>query len=327
MTEPHFGSHPTSLTITPTDPRDADAQTRQTLTHMAEIIRKEAAAPIVHTASEHAGILTGSRIEGAQREWQFVRGTVEFQGDEAILSRVLGISDALDLLIEPSRLLTMPRPAGDCDDQVMLAGAMLTHAGVPVELVVTKSDEDDPTRWSHVFLQVVLENGQRYVLDCSHGPYPGWEVPRQYDRLVYNLQGKEIHPPMPINMNRGLGGDDFGGESGYDWSYDVPSQSEIYYGGGGAPQNMPSNNSGWDTVLQGLVKTSGSIAQQYIAPLQKGEYVQQLADGSYVRSNAVAGAVPFPGTSLSVATGNISPTMILLGVAALVAVVVMSGKH
>ncbi len=209
---------------------------------------------------------------------------------------------------------------------------MLTRAGVPVELVATKSDEKDHSRWSHVFLQVVLENGQRYTLDCSHGEYPGWEVPRQYARVVYNLNGKEINPPMPIPINRrGLsaGGDTSEQDYGA-YTYDQePWTSEPYYGGDGAPQNMPSSaggGSGWSSLIANLASTWGTtgaaIAQQKIAPLNVGEYIVN-ADGS-IRARQVPGAIP---QGLAISSGSLSP-MALLGIAAVVAgVFIFGGKR
>lgn len=91
-----------------------------------------------------------------------------------------------------------------------------------------------------------------------------------------------------------------------------------YYGGGGS--------SGWASVLQSLTKTGGSIAQQALAPLLPGEFIQQNADGSLVRSRLVPGAIP-SSTGLTFGTSSLSP-MVLVGIVGVViAIAVMSSKR
>jgi hypothetical protein len=322
----YFGIEP-QLSVIHTDLKDQNAGTRRTLQRMGEIIRKEANAPLVLDACKYAGILSGSRLQRAQGCWEWIAQYVRFQSDEPILNR-LGFEQALDLLIEPSLLLTMPAAAGDCDCQELLAGAMLTRVGVPVELVATKSDEDDRDRWSHVFLQVVLEDGRRYTIDCSHGLYPGWEVPRQYARIVYNLQGKEINPPMPYRNNRGLGAPGDTSEADFgNYGYDEPWTSDVYYGSdAGNIGRSGTGTNNWSNILGGLVqtwgKTGAAIAQQNLAPLNVGEYVVN-PDGS-VRARAVPGALPSSALSLGGGT-SFSPVM-LFGIAALIGAAVIFGS-
>ena len=67
----------------------------------------------------------------------------------------------------------------DCDGYT-LYGACLLHAlGVPVKLVTVSADEQEPERYSHIYVVAYPagEAGPRVPLDFSHGPAPGWECP------------------------------------------------------------------------------------------------------------------------------------------------------
>ncbi|MEX1159542.1 MAG: transglutaminase-like domain-containing protein [Balneolaceae bacterium] len=48
---------------------------------------------------------------------------------------------------------TMDQKFGDCDDQSVLAGALLSSIGVPVRFKVVKANPDNRSAYSHVYLQ------------------------------------------------------------------------------------------------------------------------------------------------------------------------------
>ncbi len=63
---------------------------------------------------------------------------------------------------------------GDCDDYVILMGALLRSAGVPVTVVLTSARADG--EYDHVFLMVQTEGGPIYS-DAIHGSPFGWHLP------------------------------------------------------------------------------------------------------------------------------------------------------
>lgn len=303
-----------------TDPSQPDQQVQLTIDQMREIVHKETNSPQVAAAVRAAGAYRGSNRSKSQAVWRWIRRNVQFQDDNEVLADALGMPGAQDLLIEPSRLLTMPQPMGDCDDQTMLAAAMLTRAGVPVEFVVAACDPETPERFSHVYLQSKLESGDDYNLDCSHGYAPGWEVPRRFRRAVFGLSPQYIGSLGLAGL-----GDDYGGATGYDWDYSTsgyPEQwtSEVYDGGGvssGILNNSGSSSSAWANLFGSLVKP-GAI----LNPLHSGEYVQTAAG---VQSRAVPGAAPYP-SGTGGALPSISPTVMLAIAGIGIAAVAFSGK-
>lgn len=96
----------------------------------------------------------------------------------------------IETLIRPRDLARMPAPQGDCDDFAMYAAAHLTARGVPCSFATVAADPSHPNEYSHVYL-VAYPNGQRVSVDCSHGPYPGWEAGGLADRGRWTGKRKE----------------------------------------------------------------------------------------------------------------------------------------
>lgn len=170
-------------------------------------IRERAAHPIVLAAvgqlrRQYQLGPRAPRLAIAQAVHGWIRETLTFRQDEPLLEE-FGYPEGAEVLIEPARLLTMPIPRGDCDDYTMLVCALLAAQGVPSEIVTIAADPEQPQRWSHVFAEAVLENGDRITLDASHGPYPGWRPPHYYaekkwgvvapaPRLTTGLNGYQV---------------------------------------------------------------------------------------------------------------------------------------
>lgn len=65
--------------------------------------------------------------------------------------------DGIEWLQTP--LITLKNKYGDCDDQSILAGALLSSIGVPTRFKVVKADPRKPNAFSHVYLEYQA-NGQ-----------------------------------------------------------------------------------------------------------------------------------------------------------------------
>lgn len=178
---------------------DTNTLTAATVDRMRVGIETGAADPVVQQAVIQAargvGDWTRDQRGVCLGVWEWVRRHVNFVEDESQLTGALNLHGELELLIYPGVLLRMAQPAGDCDDFVMLAGAMLTSAGIPVEVVTVKADGQDPNRWSHVCLQAHTNDGP-VMLDCSHGRHLGWVAPRYYEIKGWGVipaQGQALH--------------------------------------------------------------------------------------------------------------------------------------
>ena len=66
---------------------------------------------------------------------------------------------------------------GDCAIFTTLIQALLLYRGIPYETVCVAVDPRQPAEYTHVYPRAVRADGSRVVLDASHGPWPGWEVP------------------------------------------------------------------------------------------------------------------------------------------------------
>lgn len=165
-------------------PADDDAAVFQTLDAINAIAQRTAREPEVLAAAAYAtdDLPAGcSRRETCEAVWAWVRRHVRFVQDESLFA------GAREVLVEPPLLLTMQDPRGDCDDFTMLLLAMLQSLCIPARAIVIGADPEQPTRFSHVCAEAVLEDGSRMTLDASHGPYAGWEAPLRTRRLPWTL--------------------------------------------------------------------------------------------------------------------------------------------
>ncbi len=128
----------------------------------------------------------------------------------------------------------------------MLTCAMLLCAGIPCEIVTIKADQQDPTRFSHVYCQALLENGKALVMDCSQGSqhgYPcGWEAPEYFDRKTWGA----MQPEPRSKAMHGLGEIDWGGilETGIDRGFDLASMAVMPVGYVQTPNSVANYGSG-----------------------------------------------------------------------------------
>lgn len=166
-----FGSLPTNITRTPAS-SDPDTAVAQTVVLMLGAIERAAGSPIIQRSASGSSL---PWISAAHAFW-FSKSHVKFVNDDKLLRIALGICTPEEFLIEPPRLITMPRPRGDCDDFTMLVCSLLACDGIPYQIETVAADPRVPGIYSHVFCSAIVD-GQHLPLDASHGAYPGWEVP------------------------------------------------------------------------------------------------------------------------------------------------------
>ena len=190
----HFGgSAPVRLQLLE-QPEDDDARTAHTVSLMRGLIQADAAAPQVQEAARQATANARTPGEILSGIWNWIRARVQFVED-AEPARSIGAIDpaSTEVLIRPRDMLTMRRPAGDCDDFAMLTASLLQAAGIPAELVSVAADPAAPEVFTHIYC-VARPAGGRVVMDTSHGDAPGWEVRPAGKSKTWRLK------PMPRQL-------------------------------------------------------------------------------------------------------------------------------
>lgn len=91
--------------------------------------------------------------------------------------------------------------AGDCDEYVIVQGSLLGALGYPTRIVTIAADPHEPSRFSHVYIEVLVQ-GHWLPLDPTQDhAIPGWEPPRHFRKKVW---GSMITRQRQRRMN-GLG--------------------------------------------------------------------------------------------------------------------------
>jgi hypothetical protein len=95
-------------------------------------------------------------------------------------------NNAVEVLIRPVdvslAIASGQRVKGDCDDFSQYAACLLWALQVPCVFVTVAADTKYPNVYSHVYV-ASYQDGERKVLDCSHGLFSGWEVPNRFGKL------------------------------------------------------------------------------------------------------------------------------------------------
>jgi hypothetical protein len=165
--------------------------TKQTVEKMCEHVRNAQADPMLqaiaqkiwlstHTPAENVRSGAGRRrgaAEGLSAIWLWVKNHIKFLHDDVLTRVLFNENDHFELLISPPVMLRMKAPSGDCDDFTMLACALACAMGYQWGIVTLACDRKRPGDYSHVYGCAWLPDGVMCPLDCSHGKYPGWEVP------------------------------------------------------------------------------------------------------------------------------------------------------
>lgn len=166
-------------------PEDPHGQVRVTMSRLRRLLRMDSQDPWFQ---QHAQVIRTASQDPIKAVWDHCKQMMRFQSDEETAKRLetkdTRKEDAIEVLIRPidQALLIQLRGIGveDCDGYELYAGCLLTALGVPASLVTVSADEDEPSRFSHVYLAAYpmgYDKRPRIPLDFSHGDYPGWECP------------------------------------------------------------------------------------------------------------------------------------------------------
>ena len=157
------------------------------------------------------GLVDSLQLQGLDTDkqvrfiWGWVKNHVRYVEDDVLLGRA-GI-DPYDkeLLHEPAlmvqQVLTRGYTEGDCDDFVTLFATLVAAANDRAGLsFVTIKTADQGDIWAHVYLYIYCPCGKRIVVDSSHGPMLGWELPNPTELQEWVVRG--IKPKTEVERNR-----------------------------------------------------------------------------------------------------------------------------
>lgn len=334
--------------------KDPDTATRQTVEKMSDYIRDAIADPAVRACADYAwkrfGLSSPSPEAKCWAVFWWVKHCISFRQDEATMFRV-GLHDEQDLLIAPSVLVRMADPAEDCDGFTMLGSAMLAILGIPVYIGTAAADHSRPQEFSHVF--PIAKIGDRVLpLDMSHGPRPGWMIPRRdvlrfqawgldgkptnditvptfqglhgYVRVGNGLAGGRVRFTRP-GLRRGVGDWDEAGNYIPDppTSYQAPDTSTpVVFSSPPATATTPAGGSSqWANILGALGAGGLNLANTLLKP---PAYVQTTYNPLTGQSSSTTINGPVgPGTALATGASafgasGISPFMLIAGIGLIV---------
>ena len=157
---------------------EGDAGSIATLHRIAELIRLP--DPLVDRFTDILSVAIGELQGGEPHPVELVRLVFEWVRTHMLYTPDRNDSDILDEIRTPGYLLyeieTFGAALGDCDDYVILEGAVLYRLGFPVTLEAISREEDQML--DHIYASTMVD-GQRIALD-GIVDYPfGWEVPEE----------------------------------------------------------------------------------------------------------------------------------------------------
>jgi hypothetical protein len=311
---------------------DTDTSTARTVAMMCDYINQAVSDPAVRQAAAYcAKHFAAGRNDPASLAWAvfwYVKHCVRLRNDEATLFRI-GARDEFDLLIAPSVLVRMKDPAEDCDGFTMLCAALCSILGVPVFIATVAVSPDDPSRWSHVF-PCAMVSGSVLPLDASHGPGPGWMVPRsRISRFqAWGLDARPVDIGISkfqglhgyVRSRSGFGDCDYEGDptcvAGGAQNF-LPVDTIPSSGGGGGSSSGGSSSFDLTSFFANLFGNAAKVATVATAPVP----TYRLPNGTIV-----TGVAPGQASALfGLGTSSMLP-VIGLGLAALLVVGVMGSK-
>lgn len=166
-------------------PNDPDGQVAHTIRQMIDYAITDSRSFLIQQDARLALQLgNGDPVSGVFR---LVKSRMKFQQDHDTAMQVTGLpvdpEDVVEVLIRPVDTSQFYRQLGqaieDCDGFQMYGASLLLALGIPVAFVTISAEDEDPSRFSHVYLAAYPKHSdgsvERVAIDCSHGPYPGWE--------------------------------------------------------------------------------------------------------------------------------------------------------
>jgi transglutaminase-like putative cysteine protease len=150
-----------------------------TLAHMAGLIRQP--DPLVDDFTDKMSVLDAEGAALAEQIFEWVRARMVYTPD---LNNGLVVEEIRTPGYLLREIATIGNALGDCDDYVVLLGALYRRLGFPVTLVAVSTHED--RQLDHVYLAVDTEEGRVAADGIMWEPF-GWEVPtdEQTNRLEY----------------------------------------------------------------------------------------------------------------------------------------------
>ena len=97
-------------------------------------------------------------------------------------------------------LLRRHNKAADCDDFVILTGALLQAIGHPVRIVIIGNNREDKEDFSHIYLQTLVGNTWISLDGSVPGAKMGWEAPKFTTKKVITLDGLEFAEKKTSNI-------------------------------------------------------------------------------------------------------------------------------
>jgi hypothetical protein len=317
--------------------------TAQTIGLMRQYACEDSQSSIVRKAALLATKGNESSKACAVKIHQWIRQRVRFQTDEETAASFCDDPAQAEVLIRPVDILTMPEPAGDCDDFSMLCAAMLQAVGIRACFTTVAADAAEPNVYSHVYVKAQVEDGW-LSLDCSHGSYAGWEVTPKGKKKTWPLR--------MIDMVRTLSGyDPVDGTYTPDVTPAPPADTSsttinLPWFGSGATTPAPGIQTGtpWyapstpapaspgqvfdlNSLVGSLVKTTGGIltAQFGVPQVPTGTYITGPNGTIYRQPAGSASLNPVPfSSSLPSSLTSGGSSLLFMGALALGAVLLIS---
>jgi hypothetical protein len=168
-------------------PDDPDGQVAGAIKKVCDYIHEDARTEVMREqAARCIAEGNGDPITGI---WNHIKRSLQFRQDSDIADDLdtqdPRIKDVVEVFIRPvdQALLIQLRGMGveDCDGYTLYGACLLLVCGIHCKLVTIAADNDDPTRFSHIYVAAYVTDAagasERIPLDFSHGPYMGWEGP------------------------------------------------------------------------------------------------------------------------------------------------------
>jgi transglutaminase-like putative cysteine protease len=158
-----------------------------TLPRIVALIERPSAAVELHARSLMQDAAAHDRASRGSSDYRLVLASLTFAWVRHYMAYQPELEEtiqAADLLLEDIR--RHGQALGDCDDQVILLGALYHAEGLPIELVFISQREDREAE--HVYLRVDV--GERWIAAdpiVRDRPF-GWELPAEEVTASYRVR-------------------------------------------------------------------------------------------------------------------------------------------